>query len=161
MTTAQYSPDKFDSQYFNELNGFLNSEDDIVYLISDLTDDYEKFVWYIKYYISHKQKDDLEVLFIPSSETEIMYGYKEYLALHILEFFEGKLSEGELSERHKQKRLKIWEELSRNPTVYKAPERPKPKKQQEPQEVIYDPCAVPVKKKGKNNFANTIKTNNQ
>jgi hypothetical protein len=96
---------KFDAEYYNRIYKFLNQQDDVRYKISDLTDDPEKFIFHIKYYIDNRGKEDLEVEFNSLSETEIMHG-ATYSEIRILEFFEGKVKD-----RQREKLInKIWQQ---------------------------------------------------
>lgn len=78
----------FDSNYFNAISKFLNEKDGIIYNIEDLTDDYDKFIFHIKYYIDTRRGDDLVIELNNQTVTEIMYN-APYVQLKVYEFFEG------------------------------------------------------------------------
>lgn len=72
----------FDIEYFNKLSDFLNSKDNIIYEVEDLTNEHEKFIFHIKYYIDNRSSDLIHVEF-----------NSDYSKLKVYEFFEGKTKE--------------------------------------------------------------------
>jgi len=107
---------QFDAEYYRRLHAFLNQQDDVRYKISDLSDDPEKFIFHVKYYIDTRTGDDLHVEFNSLTETEIMYG-ATYSEIRVLEFFSGIISQ-----QQKEKMInKLWQNASKLP-----PAKPKP-----------------------------------
>lgn len=79
---------EFDPVYFNNIFAFLQQRDNYYYSIAELSDDPEKFIYHIKYYIDHRSAEDIDVEFNSLTETEIMYG-ANYTGFRTLEFFQG------------------------------------------------------------------------
>lgn len=71
---------QFDKEYFDKLYSFFNAGDSIVYNVSDLADNTEKFIAYTKYYQHVRTLDDAEVT-ISFDKTQI----------YITEFFDNVL----------------------------------------------------------------------
>jgi hypothetical protein len=75
-------PVGFDVDYFNKLAKWLNSKDNIVYDINEMSADPEKFIFHVKYYIDNRTGDLVHVEF-----------NDEFTKIHVLCFFEGKCLE--------------------------------------------------------------------
>lgn len=67
----------FDTEYFNGIAAFFNKKDNVTYNVSDLTNDNDKFVFHVKYYIDHRQADMCEVVFS-----------EDYSQVRVIEYFE-------------------------------------------------------------------------
>lgn len=110
----------FDPEYFNRIYAFINEADNRQFEISDLTEEPDKFVFHLKYYIETRQADDLCVVFNSLSESEQMYGVSElsdadkYSHFKILEFFEGKHFE----KRRQQNINKMWDKDKKNQSPF-------------------------------------------
>ncbi len=52
---------KFDKEYYEKLCEFFNSQDNIVYTISEITDNTEKFLDHVAFYKASRKLDQLEV----------------------------------------------------------------------------------------------------
>ncbi len=91
---------ELDLPYLNKLNTFIQASENKIYTISDLTDDPEKFIFHLKYYIDHRNGDDLHLEFNSPTETEQMYNapygqfkITDYKKFKVMEFFDGKIKE--------------------------------------------------------------------
>lgn len=87
---------KFDTVYFNRLCAFINNRDNITYKISDLTDDPEKMIDYLKYYIDHRTSDMIEILFLDPEPGQ------QYTHFRVYEFFDWILYEQQLNRIREQ-----------------------------------------------------------
>lgn len=81
---------EFIPSYFDRLYQFIQERDNVRYIIEDLTDDPEKYLFHLKYYIDNKLELDNEVELNSLSESEIMYG-ATYSEFRVLEFFECRI----------------------------------------------------------------------
>ncbi len=79
-----------DQEYYKQLHGWIQQQDGKTFNIDDLTEDYEKFTFHLKFYINNRTAEDQEVEFNSLTETEEMYG-ANYAQFRVLEFFEGKV----------------------------------------------------------------------
>lgn len=75
-------PISFDTEYFNKLSKWLNSKDNIIYDINEMSADPEKFIFHVKYYIDNRTGDMVHVEF-----------NDEFTKIHVLCFFTGKIKE--------------------------------------------------------------------
>lgn len=85
----------FDAEYYNGLHSWIQTQDGKTFSIDELTEDYDKFVFHIKYYIDNRTKEDLALELNSISETESMYGLTKHTQIRVLEFFEGKVSDNQ------------------------------------------------------------------
>lgn len=76
---------EFDSEYFNKLSAHINKKDNVVYNIMDMTNDYEKLVYHLKYYIDYIPRNDgyLEI-----ELNSLKFGETRHTSFRVLEFFE-------------------------------------------------------------------------
>lgn len=90
ITRYRISKDEFDfdPDYFNKISAFIQQRENYYYSIAALTNEPEKLINHIKYYIDHRSEDDIDVEFNSLTETEIMYG-ATYTEFRTLEFFDG------------------------------------------------------------------------
>jgi hypothetical protein len=72
-----------DTEYYNRIHKFINQDDDKVYEIAPLTNDYEKFIYHIRYYIDNSNDDDFVV--VPMGDGP------RFTHIKVLEFFDGKI----------------------------------------------------------------------
>jgi hypothetical protein len=87
----------FDQSYYDKLFKLINSRDNIIYIINEeLTEEPEKLLWYVKYYIRNRSKNDLEVVL-----SELPDGINEddrpayNTRFKVLEFFDMVIKEKE------------------------------------------------------------------
>jgi hypothetical protein len=83
-----------DQEYFHQLKNWIQLQDGKTFNIDEMTEDYEKFVFHLKFYINNRTPDDAVLEFNSLTETEEMYGVK-YTQFRVLEFFEGKVSDNQ------------------------------------------------------------------
>lgn len=111
ITRYRISQDEFDfdPEYFNKIFAFLQQRENYYYSIAALTNEPEKLINHIKYYIDHRSAEDIDVVFNSLTETEIMYG-ATYTEFKTLEFFEGIIK---------------WNEAGKTAPIKKLTEAPK------------------------------------
>jgi hypothetical protein len=73
---------QFDTEYFNRLAKWINSKDNIVYNIADYTENPEKFIFHVKYYIDNITDDMAHVEF-----------NDEFTKIHVLCFIQSKINQ--------------------------------------------------------------------
>lgn len=95
---------QFDAAYFNSIHLFINEQDDRVFLISELTEDREKFIFHLKYYMDNRGSEDLYII-LDDNDTKLV----------ILEFFSGKHFE----KRKEANIKKFWDQLKREQSPFK------------------------------------------
>lgn len=100
---------ELDLPYLNKLNTFIQASDNKIYNVAELTDDSDKLIFHLKYYIDHRSGDDLHIDLNCQTETEKMYAAQheefkitDYKKFKVLEFFEGKIRENKEKEIVKQ-----------------------------------------------------------
>lgn len=82
---------ELDIEYYKGIYDFLQTQDNIVFEIEELTEDYDKFIFHLKHYIDTRTPDDIEIELNSFSESEIMYGCTTHTHFRVLEFFESKI----------------------------------------------------------------------
>ncbi len=90
---------EFDKEYYQGLYQWIQLQDGKTFDINDLTEDYDKFVFHLKFYIETRTPDDAVLEFDSISESEMMYGIK-WTKIKILEFFDGKISDNQRLKTH-------------------------------------------------------------
>lgn len=125
---------KFDTKYFNKLAAFINSRDNVTISIESMTNEPEKFIWYLKYYIEYRTPEMIEILLIEPQPGQ------EYTHFKIYEFFDWVLWEQNKESRNNKVAKPLPAPVIHPKPIAKAASVPVPMPiKKEPKPKVYDP----------------------